>query len=49
MEKLGFEKQKNTKMIQYTFLDELTEVYSYVITREKYLSLNLLVGGSDKL
>lgn len=41
MEKLGFERQEVTKMIQYTFLDELTEDYSYVLTREKYLSLNL--------
>lgn len=39
MERLGFERQKQTKMVQYTFLDELTEDYSYVLTREKYLSL----------
>lgn len=39
MEKLGFERQKQTKMVQYTFLDELIEDYSYVLTREKYLSL----------
>lgn len=41
MEKLGFERQDATKMIQYTFLDELTEDYSYVLTKERYLSLNL--------
>ena len=41
MEKLGFERQEKTKMIQYTFLDELTEIYSYVMTKERYLSLNL--------
>lgn len=40
MEKLGFERQDKTKMVQYTFLDELTEDYSYVMTRERYLSLN---------
>lgn len=39
MERLGFERQKQTKMVQYTFLDELIEDYSYVLTREKYLSL----------
>ena len=41
MEKLGFERQEKTKMIQYTFLDKLTEIYSYVMTKERYLSLNL--------
>ncbi len=40
MEKLGFERQEKNKMIQYTFLDELTEGYSYILTKEKYLSLN---------
>ena len=38
MERLGFERQKQIKMVQYTFLDELTEAYCYVLTREKYLS-----------
>lgn len=41
MERLGFEKLKKTKLVQYTFLDELTECYSYVMTRDKYLLLNL--------
>lgn len=41
MEKLGFERQEAIKMIQYTFLDELTEDYSYILTKENYLSLNL--------
>lgn len=41
MEKLGFKRQKVTKFIQYTFLDELTENYSYIMTKERYLSLNL--------
>lgn len=40
MEKLGFEGQKQTKMIQYTFLDELTEIYCYELTRDKYLLFN---------
>ena len=37
MEHLGFERQKDTKMIQYTFSDKLTEDYIYVLTKEKYL------------
>ena len=37
MEKLGFERQKETKMIEYTFLDELTEIYLYQLTKEKYM------------
>lgn len=40
MENLGFERQKETKFIQYTYLDELTEVYSYAINREKYLLIH---------
>ncbi len=40
MEKLGFERQKDTKMVQYTFLDELTETYVYIMTREHYLMLH---------
>lgn len=43
MEKLDFERQKN-KMIQYTFLDDLTEAYSYVMTKERYFSSNLTRG-----
>lgn len=39
MEKLGFERQETTKMVQYTFLDELTEDYTYKLTRETYLKL----------
>ncbi len=41
MEKLGFERQEKTKMTQYTFLDDLTECYSYVMTKERYLSHSL--------
>ena len=40
MEKLGFERKKETKTIQYTFLDEPTEIYCYELTRDKYLLLN---------
>ena len=40
MEKLGFEKQEGTKLVQYTYLDELVENYFYVLTKERYLSLN---------
>lgn len=39
MEKLGFERQETTKMVQYTFLDELAEDYTYKLTRETYLKL----------
>ena len=47
MKKLGFERQEKTKMIQYTFLDDLTEFYSYVMTKERYLSLNHLSRSID--
>ena len=36
MERLGFERQKEMKRIQYTFLDEPTETYCYKLTRDKY-------------
>lgn len=39
MEKLGFERQDKNKYVQYTFLDELTEDYTYKLTRETYLKL----------
>ncbi len=39
MEKLGFIRQDKTKMIQYTFLDEPVEDYSYILTKEQHLSL----------
>lgn len=39
MEKLGFTRQDKTKMIQYTFLDEPVEDYSYIMTKEQWLSL----------
>ena len=40
MEKLGFIREKKTRKVQYTFLDELTEVYIYTIDKEKFLSFN---------
>lgn len=40
MEHLGFERQEQTKMVQYTFLDDLTEDYCYILTKEKYLKIN---------
>lgn len=39
MEKLGFVRQENTKLVQYTFLDEPVEDYSYVLTKEEYFNL----------
>ena len=39
MEKLGFDRTNQTKMIQYTYLDELTEDYQYILTKEKYLGI----------
>ena len=39
MEKLGFVRQNKTKMVQYTFLDEPIEDYSYTITKEQWLDL----------
>ena len=40
MEKLGFIRQAETKMVQYTFLDEPVENYAYVLTKEQWLSIN---------
>lgn len=37
MEKLGFERQNETRMVQYTYLDEPTEDYCYLLTKEMYL------------
>ena len=31
MEKLGFKRQEETKMVQYTFLDKETEIYLYLL------------------
>lgn len=40
MEKLGFEKINKTRMVQYTFIDELVEDFEYVLTKQKYLEFN---------
>jgi RimJ/RimL family protein N-acetyltransferase len=40
MEKLGFERQSKTKMVQYTYLDGLIEDYVYLLTKTKYLELD---------
>ncbi len=40
MEKLGFVRQDKTKMVQYIFLDEPVEDYSYIITKEQWMTLN---------
>ena len=40
MERLGFERQEHTKMVQYTFVDELVEDYEYILTKERYLEFN---------
>lgn len=36
MEKLGFERLARTKLVQYTYLDTLTEDYTYLLTRDMY-------------
>ena len=37
MERLGFIRQKETKMVQYTFLDEPTEIYLYKFVLKIYI------------
>ena len=36
MEKFGFEKLNETKMVEYTFVDEPVEDYQYYLTKEMY-------------
>lgn len=36
MEKLGFKRLDDTVMVQYTYMDELVEVYQYILTKEMY-------------
>ena len=38
MEKLGFIRQNKTRMVQYTYLDEPVEDYSYNMTKEQWLN-----------
>lgn len=40
MEKIGMNRQQETKFNEYTFIDESIECYSYEITREEYLKLS---------
>lgn len=40
MENLGFERQPQTSFVQYTYLDNLTEDYKYILTKEMYLNRN---------
>ena len=40
MEKLGFERLNRTRMVQYTFVDELVEDFEYVLTKQKYLEFS---------
>ena len=37
MEKFGFVKSNETKMVQYTYLDEPVEIFQYYLTRKMYL------------
>lgn len=37
-EKLGFVRLDKTKLVQYTFLDNLTEIYTYFLTKEMHLN-----------
>ena len=40
MARLGFERTDDTKMVQYTYLDELVEVYQYVLTKKMFYELD---------
>ncbi len=40
MDKLGFIRQEETKMVQYTFLEEPVEDYSYIVTKEQWNSFH---------
>lgn len=40
MEKLGFQRTNKTYQIQYTFLKEPEELYSYVMNKEEYKKIN---------
>ena len=37
MEKFGFLRLDKTKMVEYTYADELVEDYQYYLTRQMYL------------
>lgn len=38
MERLGYQKLPETKLVTYTYLDDPVEIYTYEITREQYLN-----------
>ena len=40
MEKFGFKRLDNTRMVEYTYVDEPVEDYQYVLTREMYFNKN---------
>ena len=41
MEKLGFKRNNKIKLVQYTFQDNLTENYEYILTKEMYFKKNV--------
>ena len=36
LKNLGSKRLDKTKMVQYTYLDELSEAYDYILTKEMY-------------
>jgi hypothetical protein len=36
MDRLGYTKLPQTKLVTYTYLDEPVEIYTYEITKEQY-------------
>lgn len=38
MDRLGYKKLPETKLVTYTYLDDPVEIYTYEITREQYLN-----------
>ena len=41
MNRLGFKRSNKTKFVQYTFQDNLTENYEYILTKEMYFKKNV--------
>ena len=41
MNRLGFKRSNKTKFVQYTFQDNLTENYEYILTKEMYFKKNI--------
>ena len=46
MDRLGYQKLPQTKLVTYTYLDEPVEIYTYEITKEQY---NRLEQYNDKI